>query len=495
MENIEKLLKKFNEISYLNSALSLLQWDQRTYLPPDSGSDRSEVIGYLSSEYQRKSTSNETEEIMDKINPDELNQVNKRIYSLIFRNYKKLKNIPPELYLKYTKAISRAQFYWLKAKKEENYEIFKPYLKDNIELSKEIAAANGYVENPYDYFLDIYDYGITESKIENLISTFKDDLIDLTKRIFASRQVDDSFLYNNYSIETQKKLCKHILKKFLFDFNNGRYDESEHPFTISITRDDVRITTKFNPNNFTSSLYGTIHECGHALYEMNIDKSYKWTPISQGASFSVHESQSRLLENLIGKSFPFIKYLFDKIKVYFENMQQIKLMDFYKAINAVKKQPIRIEADEVTYNLHIFIRFELESALLKNNINLDDLPKIWNEKMNKYLNIVPENYSEGILQDIHWAGGKFGYFPSYMLGNLISSQFFQKLLSEKKNAFETVSTGNFEEVIDWLKNNVYKHGALYDTEELIKKVTGHTLSSESFMNYLNIKYYEIYNIS
>ncbi len=494
MKNLEKLLKKFREISYLNSALSLLQWDQRTYLPSDSGKDRSEVIGYLSSEFQKKVISKDTEDLLANIQQEILDMPEKRIYTLIKRNYNRLKNIPPKLYLEYRKSISSAQNIWVKAKSENNYELFKPYLKRNIDLSREIAFANGYSDNPYDYFLDIYDFGMNEEKINEILSTFKDDLINLTNKILHSQEINDSFLNKNFSIDGQKKLCKYVLEKFSFNFKQGRFDESIHPFTISISRDDVRITTDFKPSNFISSLYGTIHECGHALYEMGFDKKYIWTPISQGASFSIHESQSRLLENLIGKSYPFTKFLFPHIKNIFNEMQDVKLIDFYKAINKVKKQPIRIEADEVTYNLHILIRYEIESALLKNQTNLDDLPELWNEKMKKYLNIYPENPSEGVLQDIHWSGGKFGYFPSYMLGNLISCQIFQKLLKENTDIFESVSMGDFSQLILWLRENIHKYGALYDTNELIKKITGKELSPEHFMNYLRIKYSEIYNI-
>ena len=494
MDNLEKLLKIYREISYLNSALSLLQWDQRTYLPTDSGKDRSEVIGYLASEFQKKVISEETEVLLANIQPEKLDVHEKRIYTLINRNYNRLKNIPPNLYLEYKKTISAAQNTWVKAKSENDYESFKPYLKRNIELSREIAFANGYFDNPYNYFLDIYDFGMNEEKINKIIGTFKDDLIDLTDKILHSKEINDSFLNNNFSIDGQKNLCKYVLEKFSFNFKQGRFDESIHPFTISISRDDVRITTDFKPGNFTSSLYGTIHECGHALYEMGFDKKFSWTPISQGASYSIHESQSRLLENLIGKSYPFTKFLFPHIKNIFIEMQDIKLIDFYKAINKVKNQPIRIEADEVTYNLHILIRYEIESALLKNKISLANLPELWNEKMKEYLGIYPENSSVGVLQDIHWSGGKFGYFPSYMLGNLISCQMFQKLLAENTDVFESVSMGDFTKLILWLRENVYKYGALYDTDELIKKITGKELSSEYFMNYLKIKYSEIYNI-
>ncbi|WP_341349490.1 carboxypeptidase M32 [Clostridium celatum] len=320
-------------------------------------------------------------------------------------------------------------------------------------------------------------------------------MIEILKNIKSSnKKINREFLNGHFDTNKQKELSLEILKSIGFDLNAGVLDESVHPFTINISKNDVRLTTNYHEDEFTSALYSTIHEGGHGIYEQNIGDDLKDTGLQAAISMAIHESQSRFYENIIGRSKEFCSYLLPLAKKYFKDFDSVNLEEFYEAINYVEPSLIRTEADELTYSLHIIIRYEIEKELINGDISVDDLPELWNKKYREYLGVEASNYSEGILQDVHWSGGMFGYFPSYALGNIYGAQMYYKLLEEKPEVMNEVAKGDFNTVKVWLNEKVHKNGKLYTPNELIKNITGEELNAKYFIKYLKEKYYEVYNV-
>jgi len=341
----------------------------------------------------------------------------------------------------------------------------------------------------------MYEPGMTTKELKRIIEDLKFKLVDFVKELSEKgTKPEEDFLFKKYDVKKQKELSMKALKLMNYDFDAGRLDVAAHPFTIKINPGDVRITTRYQEKDIRDSFFSTIHEGGHALYEQGISVKYADTPLYDGASMGVHESQSRYWENILGRSQEFWKYFYPTMKENFEQLNNIELNDFYKAINVVEKSLIRVDADEVTYNLHIMLRFEIEEALINEKIKVEDLPKIWNKKMKEYLDVVPENDSVGVLQDVHWSHGSFGYFPSYMLGNLFSAQFFNQMKKDIPNYKELVESGDLKTILNWLRKNIHKHGKKYEPNELLEKVTSEKLNPDYFMDYLKEKYTKVYNI-
>ncbi|AKI96864.1 carboxypeptidase M32 [Kosmotoga pacifica] len=500
MKELEKLKELLKEISMINSAVSLMHWDHRTYMPPKGAESRAETVGYLSTLSFKKLISTEMGELLESLskkeNFDSLSDTDRTLIKVVKHDYKKAKAIPPELYQKYVIAASRSETVWETAKKKNDFESFRPYLEELLEIIREMVKLYGYEENPYDALLDNFEPGMTASKLRKIIAELKANLIPFVRLIATkSENIDRSFLKGRFSKRTQEKLSKEALKAIGYDFKAGRLDETMHPFTITIGYNDVRVTTKYETSEFTPSLYGTIHEGGHALYELGISQELKWTPLADGASMGIHESQSRMMENIVGRSYEFLKFFYPNIqKTFPKQFRNVSLDRFYKAINFVRPSLIRIEADEVTYNLHIMLRFEIEEALINREIEVKDLPKIWNEKMAEYLGVIPPNDSLGVLQDVHWAGGMIGYFPSYMLGNLYAAQFFRAAEKDISDLKHLIEKGNLAPLKEWLKEKIHKHGRMLKPEELCKNVTGEELSPSYFIDYIREKYSKIYEL-
>ena len=400
--------------------------------------------------------------------------------------------------MKKKKVASAAFMAWKEAKEKNDFSIFLPHLKELIRLDQMIASHLKFDKNPYDALLDQFEPELTAEKAKIVFDAIKPDLIKLVKRIQKSKNyssssafVDEQILYPK---QEQELLLKSIMRRMGYDFAAGRVDVSPHPFTTTLDRHDVRITTMYIDNDFRTSYTSTMHETGHALYEQGINPEYSETPLEGGVSFGIHEALSRFWENMVGKNPAFISFMTPLFQSFYpEQLNALNEWELSRVVNLVKPSFVRIEADEVTYSLHIILRFEIENALFNNEIKPEDLPKVWREKSREYFGIEPKNDSEGVLQDVHWAYGAFGYFPAYALGNLYGAQFLRTM--KKDIDFDAeLNKGNLLPIKGWLDQNIHRHGSLYSPDELVKLVTGEKLNPKYFINYLTDKYTKLYEL-
>jgi carboxypeptidase Taq len=389
-----------------------------------------------------------------------------------------------------------AQSKWVEARESSDFSIFSPSLGTVVGLVRELASALGYREEPYDPLLDEYEPYMKTRDLEKIFASFLPRLQDLVTRITAAgRGPDTSFLSRSYPLERQELFGRRVLETMGYDFSRGRLDISAHPFTSKMGTSDVRLTTRYNPNYFNTGIFGSIHEGGHGIYEQGAGAELGGTLLADGASMGLHESQSRMYENLIGRSLPFWKHFYPRLRELFPDaLGDIDLPAFYRGINAVRPSLIRVEADEVTYNLHIVLRFNLEKAMLDGSLAVKDLPEAWNEQSEQLLGLTPPGAAEGVLQDIHWCWGEIGYFPTYALGNLYSAQFYAAMKRDLPGLEESVARGDFSMAGNWLGEKIHSQGRLYPAGELCARVTGRELDPACFLDYLEAKYTEIYGL-
>ena len=497
MENKLIEVKEYlGKIEKINEAINVLYWDMRTYMPKEGLESRSDVIEYLSGEVFSLTTSDQVKEYIDyfKDHSEGLNDTDKAMIRRMTKNYDETMKIPKDRYQAFVALCSRSESAWEEAKEKNDFNIFKPYLEKVINFEKEFIEYWGYEGNKYNTLLDKYEPGMTVEILDKLFGDLKVELINLLDTIRDTGiEIDSSMLSGNFETEAQKKLSHEVLEAMGFDLDKGRLDESMHPFTIEFSPSDIRLTTNYDEHELTYALYSSIHEGGHGIYEQNIDENLKGTGLRTGVSMGIHESQSRFYENLLGRSTEFLTYLLPVIKKYFPQMKDVTIDEFYKAINKVTPSLIRTEADELTYSLHVIIRYEIEKAIFNDEVTIDELPELWNKKYKEYLGIEPKNDSEGILQDMHWSDGSFGYFPSYALGNIYGAQIMHKLLSDNPKILETLKDGNFKDINDLLKKYVHVHGSVYEPKELLKMITNEEVNIKYFVDYLKNKYLNIYS--
>ncbi|MFD0699011.1 carboxypeptidase M32 [Paenibacillus sp. GCM10027628] len=481
-------------------AIALIYWDMRTGAPKKGIETRSEVVGELSTEVFRMSTSDEMGAYLDYfIQPEQLNQldaISRKMVQECKKDYDRSKKIPAEKYQAYVVLTSQAESMWEEAKHKSDWAMFQPYLEKIVATTKEFIELWGYEGNKYNTLLDMYEPGMTVDKLDQVFGALRDKVVPLLQRIQDSEtRPDRSFLKQQFEISKQKQFSLSILKQMQYDFEAGRLDETVHPFATTLNPGDVRITTNYKPNDITFALFGTIHEGGHALYEQNISKDLVGTNLCTGTSMGIHESQSRFWENVIGRSREFWNRYYGELQTTFAGqLDNVDVDTFYRAINHIHPSLIRIEADELTYNFHIMIRYELEKGLINGTIEVADLPKAWNTKYEEYLGIVPTSDGEGVLQDVHWSGGAFGYFPSYSLGNMYAAQFTNTLRKELPNFDKLIEEGNLVPIKEWLSEKIYQYGKLLTPNEIVKQVTGEELNPDYLVQYLEEKYKAVYNI-
>jgi carboxypeptidase Taq len=500
----KKLMEKVKDLLTLQSATAIIHWDMETMMPPKAIGLRSQQLALLSRIEHRMSTDPEIgrllEEVMRPSEYDKLDAVQKRNVYLIKKNYDEQTKLPEELVAEIAKQQAITVDVWKKAKAAKNFSMFKPELEKLVDLEKKAAEILMKVKEtatPYDALIDIFEPKMTTKTITKVFNELREGLVSLLKKCEnAPKQPDVSILKRKVPIDVQKKIAKALAQVVGYDIESreagGRIDETEHPFTTGYY-DDVRITTHYYEDNFTSSIFSVLHEAGHALYEQNLKKEWMFQPVGTGCSSGFHESQSRFVENIIGRSREFWVYFLPKLKEIAGNiLSDVDLETFVHAVNQVKPSKIRVEADEVTYGLHIIIRFNMERDLFADKIMVKELPEIWNQNYKEYLGVEIENDSEGVMQDTHWASGSYGYFPSYALGNIYSGQILSAMEKDLKNWREQVAKGNVTKVKEWLVKNVHAYGNLYDPEELIRKITGKELDVKPYLNYLNRKYSKLY---
>ncbi|MGB9740399.1 MAG: carboxypeptidase M32 [Candidatus Bathyarchaeia archaeon] len=500
----KKLMEKVKNLLIFRSAESIIHWDMETMMPPKAIGIRSQQLALLSTIEHKMSTDPEIgrllEEIMRNPHYEMLSEVQKRNVYLVKKQYDEQTRLPEELVAAIAKQRAITTDIWKKAKIAKNFAVFKPELEKLLELEKkaaEILMEVKKTKTPYDALIDIFEPKMTTETITRIFSELREGLVSLLGKCqTAPKKPDASILQRRIPIDVQRKIAKELAKTVEYDVESnmagGRIDETEHPFTSGYY-DDVRITTHYYEDNFASSIFSVLHEAGHAMYEQNLNPEWIYQPVGTACSSGFHESQSRFLENIIGRSKEFWSYFLPKLKELTGSaLSDVSLDAFVHAINEVKPSKIRVEADEVTYCLHIIIRFNIERDLFAEKLTVKELPESWNQSYKDYLGLTIENDSEGVMQDTHWASGLFGYFPSYALGNVYSGQILAQMEKELANWREQISIGKFHPIKDWLINNVHKYGNLYDPADLIKKITGMQLNVKPYMEYLEEKYSKLY---
>ncbi|MDB5259837.1 MAG: Thermostable carboxypeptidase 1 [Candidatus Nomurabacteria bacterium] len=497
---IDLLKERLLEIAHLETLLKLSKWDQEVMMPKNASDSRAVAVSLLSGIIHGKFLAIERDGLLNELKKEADSKSIKGkdaiIIKEVFKQIERKKKLPESFVRELSEAASKSQNAWAQARKDNNFKAFLPWLTKIVELKKKEAELVGYKDSSYDALLDEYEPGMTTKEVEAVLQDLKSFLIPYLQKIKESKvKVNTKKLLGKFSIPEQYEFNKYVSEKIGFDFNSGRLDISTHPFTESPHMQDVRITTRYKENDLMYALGSTIHETGHALYEQGLPEKHFGTPLAEYISLGIHESQSRLWENMFGKSIEFWKFFYPKVQKEFPSpYKSIKLEEFYRIINKVSPSFIRTEADEVTYNLHIIIRFEIEKEIMEGHINLKDLPTIWSAKVKEYLGVDVPDDSLGVLQDVHWSIGAFGYFPTYALGNLYSAQIFAIMKREMPNMEKKMAKGEFTEAGEWLKKNIHSLGRTYSSGELIKKVTGEKLNSSYFIEYIEKKYKDLYTL-
>lgn len=497
-------LKRFRDltgkIKHYEEILGVAYWDMRTGAPRKGIELRSQAIGDLSAESFKLSTSDEMGELLAQLSEpealDNLGAIDRRLVAECSKEYERNRKIPPSLYREYVVLTSQAESAWEIAKENDDFPGFVPYLEQIIDFNRQFIDLWGSNGTPYDTLLDLYEPGMLTADLDRLFGELRSRLVPLVEAIAREGEHPDvSFLSGTFDKDAQKAFSVYILGEMGYDFEAGRLDESVHPFMTGLNPQDVRITTRYLPDNVMSALFGTIHEGGHALYEQNLDPALYGTLLSTGTSLGIHESQSRLWENIVGRSRTFWQRYFPELRKFFPGkFDDISVESFYRAINVVEPSLIRIEADELTYNLHIMIRYEIEKMLFNEGLSARELPEVWNAKYEAALGIRPRNDAEGVLQDVHWSGGAFGYFPSYSLGNMYAAQMMAVARRELSSLDAQISAGQLHPLKDWLTERVYRYGKSLYPAEIIANISGKALDSSYLCEDLERKYREIYRL-
>ena len=493
----KQLKDRLATINDLHSAKSLLFWDHQTYMPRGGVPSRAEQVATLSRLAHEMVTDDETERLLKASGEPDPCSEDGALIRRARRDYERATRLPAELVAETSRVTSLAESAWVRARGESDWSLFASHLEKVLALKREAAESLGYDDHPYDALLDAYEPGAKKARLEAVFEELKEGVLPLIGATVAKGDGKDRSgpLKGAFGEAGQEEFGREVISAFGYDWERGRQDRSIHPFCINFGPGDVRITTRFDGNWLAPALFGTMHEAGHALYEQGVDPSYARTPLGGGTSMGVHESQSRLWENLVGRSRAFWSHYYPKLREVFPQiLGGIEAGAFYRAINALKPSEIRVEADEVTYNLHILLRFELEVALIEGSLSVADLPAAWNAKMEEYLGLVPKNDSAGVLQDIHWADGLFGYFPTYTIGNVLSVQFFDAAVEARPEIPEEIKSGSFSTLLGWLRENVHRHGSRYYPHELVERATGRPLDTAPYLRYLEDKFGELYSL-
>jgi len=496
-ELFNRLLEQLKKSAKFGHAASLLAWDHKTYMPSGAADGRAEMIATVETECFKIFTSDTTGEIFESLSSPaaDLNPSQKLLFERARAMYRRQKKIPADFFESFSLVKSRAQTVWVEAKHGSDFRMFQPYLEEIFIYVRQLTEIHGYQESPYDALLPDYEPGMTTQQLKKIMKGLE-ELKSLVRTLTQkSPRPNDTLLSGHFPEEKQKELCLMALEAVGYDMRTGRLDRSEHPFTITVGPDDTRLTTNFRAWTWIPALFAALHEAGHGMYDQGRDGMLRWFYQDSGYSLGIHESQSRLWENMVGRSLPFWKFFYPKLQSFFPYYSQIALADFYPAVNSVKASPIRTQADEVTYNLHIMLRFEIEEALLKRSLEVRDLPGFWNQKIKEYLNIVPKNDAEGVLQDIHWSGGMVGYFPTYMLGNLYAAQLYQAAQKDLPNLEQEFEKGRFGTLLSWLRERVHRFGLVEEAPKLIQRITGQEPSSRPWLEYIKTKFGQIYNLN
>lgn len=504
LKNYEKLLELMGELADLEAAHSLLDWDRQTFMPPGGASVRAMQLSTISKLAHEKTVSDELAAVFEAAKEEVANMDpdsdEARIIRKAERDFEKKRKVPPEWTGEFYHTTSLSNQAWEKARAESDFAYFQPHLEKVVELRKQYSEFFAPYDHPYDPVLDYFEPGIQTVEVKSVFDELRSQQVRLVQEITEHGvPVDDSVLHKYFEEGKQWDFGVEVIKALGYDFDRGRQDKTAHPFTTSFGINDVRITTRFNPNYIGTALFSTMHEAGHGMYDQGVKPGLERTNLSllmEGYSHAIHESQSRMIENLVGRSRPFWIGFYPKLQEVFPNQfGDVDLEILYRAINKVEPSFIRVEADEATYNLHIMLRFEIELALMENKLEVSDLPEVWNSKMEEYLGLTPPDDAQGVLQDVHWSIGYIGYFPTYALGTVMASQWWTKIEEDIPDLSQQIERREFGNLLAWLRENVHQHGAKFDPVDLLQRVTGSSLTAEPYLQYLREKYSEIYQLS
>lgn len=498
-DKLQQLKEIMAELYDLRSVFALLDWDMQVNMPPGGAEDRSNLISTISRLIHERWTADETGKLIEDLygRLDEMDPAsdNAAMLRKVYDEYQKKIRVPAAFMAESTRQFSLAHEVWMQARAESNFELFQPSLERIVDLVRQYAGFFAPFDHVYDPLLNEYERGMKTVDVRAIFQALRPQQVELIQAIGARPQVDDAFLHVSYSESEQWDFGVDVITRFGYDWNRGRQDRSTHPFTTGFGLGDIRITTRFDPERAASALFSTMHEAGHAMYEQGIDPALRRSPLSDAASMAFHESQSRMWENLVGRSLPFWKFFFPRLKERFPaQLDGVDLMTFYKGINKVESSLIRVEADEATYNLHIMLRLELEIALLEGSLAVKDLPEAWNARMQEYLGVTPPDDAQGVLQDVHWSAGLFGYFPTYALGNLVSVQLWETMRKDIPDLDDQMEAGQFTALLDWMREKVHRQGARFEPQELVQRVTGSKIDPQPYVRYLQAKFGEIYGL-
>jgi carboxypeptidase Taq len=495
-----QLKTHMQEIWDLSKSQAVLSWDRQTKMPSKGAAARTRQISTLSRLIHEHITSDQVGRLLDDLAPwlDQLDYDSDEaaLIRVAQREYHRLTAVPTELVTAQAKAGGEANVAWIKARQENDFASFIPHLEQMFGLARQYAACFPKVEHPYDALLDQYEPGMTVETVSRIFNQVKGPQSELIKAIAESDvEIDDSLLHQHFPHDKQLEAALEAVQILGYDLERGRLDLTTHPFCTSFSIDDVRITTRVYDDFLNPCLFASMHETGHALFELGVSHDLEGLPLARGTSSGVHESQSRLFENLIGRSRAFSSYLFPILQKYFPTQfEHAEVENYYRAINKVSPSFIRVEADEVSYNLHIILRFEIELGVLNGDIPIKDLPEAWNEKFRTYLGVIPPTDTQGVLQDVHWSWGLIGHFTSYAMGNIIASQWWHQMAQDIHNQDELMGQGNITPIREWLVENVHQHGKKFLPAELIERVTGGPINTAPYLDYLQSKYSELYQL-
>lgn len=489
---LETLRQRLADVNALRSATAIMEWDMQTYMPAGGVTARAEHLGTLSRMAHDTLVADETQAALFKAK-DEAEGDDIDLVRVVQRDIDLATKIPSALVEEKLKQSALAHEVWAKARAENDFAAFAPYLEKMFEIARQEAEYLGYTDHIYDALIDQYEEGATMADARAMFDAIRGPQIELVREIASQPKPDDAFLYGEWDTEAQSKFTQMITKAIGFDYHRGRQDTAAHPFCTGWSIGDIRLTTRYKPY-IGSAIFGSLHEAGHGMYEQGSPAKWDLTPLAGGVSMGVHESQSRLWENIVGRSRPFWKRFLPDLKSAFPALGDVEIDHFYRAINVVEPSFIRVEADVLTYNLHVLIRFELECDLVTGTLAVKDLPEAWNSKYEEYLGIRPSTDSIGCLQDVHWSGGMVGYFPTYSMGNLLSYQIWGTLQRDLGDTDALIEAGEFAPILTWLQEKVYQKGRSMPPKDLVLTVTGKPLDPSDYLAGLNAKYRHLYGI-
>lgn len=494
MSNVEALKERFADINALRAAIAIMDWDQQTFMPRGGAEARAEHVGILSRMEHEMLTDDSTGTLIDRARSEGGTEEDSAMLRVIKREFDLKTKIPSDLVAEKTRLAAIAHEDWVKARAENDFKGFAPTLERMFEIARLEAEYLGYKEHIYDALLDQYEEGATGADARRMFDTLKPRNVALVKAIQErGRKIDDSGLYGTWDVAKQREFTEMLVKAIGFDFKRGRQDTAPHPFCTGWSVGDIRLTTRFK-DYIGSAIFGSLHEAGHGMYEQGSPMAWDRTMLAGGVSLGVHESQSRTWENIVGRSHAFWTCFLPALQLTFPELNRYTVDEWYRAINKVQPSFIRVEADEVTYNLHVLVRFEIECDVLTGALAVKDMPAAWNAKYAEYLGITPKTDSEGCLQDVHWSMGSIGYFPTYSMGNLLSYQFWTKLRDDLGDTDELIAKGKFAPILGWLQEKIYSQGRKYAPKDLVMRVTGKPMGAEDYLENLEAKYKAIYEL-